>query len=356
MVHPRYEYSYDKYGNQTSIRDNIFQLDPTDAATVFYNHNANMGGDFTQDYNTRVTKFTYDHLNRQTSRTLPLGVAAGDGSFQEEFFYDSFGRQSRHVDFEGRTVDFIYDELGRLEEKRFFTSQPAGAPGTVQGEELVDYVYDAVGREQQVIQDFDAASTGEERITTNSYDPFGRLTRASSNQDGAVNYEYFENTGLLKRTYTGNIDATGTPMPGVAVTDTRYGYDRLGRLKTVTVHERNDQPLPVPEVTSYKYDAAGNLQSVTYGTSSPPLVAFYTYDDLNRLALLRYFRDASGDGAYSSGEQRLSEYDYTVRSDGKRTGVTETIWPCAGVADTWDRSLLVVSRAVRRRGEKRDLP
>ena len=54
--HPRYEYEYDAYGNQTLIRDNVFQLAST--GQVLYNHDGQEGDD------DRETRFYYDHLNR----------------------------------------------------------------------------------------------------------------------------------------------------------------------------------------------------------------------------------------------------------------------------------------------------
>jgi YD repeat-containing protein len=63
-------YGYDAQGNHVSIRDNVYQT----AAGIFYEHGGT-AGDFSQAYDTRVTELTYDAQGRQTSRTLPLGVA-----------------------------------------------------------------------------------------------------------------------------------------------------------------------------------------------------------------------------------------------------------------------------------------
>ncbi|NLE37441.1 MAG: RHS repeat protein, partial [Pirellulaceae bacterium] len=84
LVHPRYEYAYDARGNHVSIRDNVYQT----AAGIFYDHGG-AAGDFSQAFDTRVTMFTYDDQGRQTSRTLPLGVAtpADPDDFVERRFH-----------------------------------------------------------------------------------------------------------------------------------------------------------------------------------------------------------------------------------------------------------------------------
>ena len=120
-------------------------------------------------------------------------------------------------------------------------------------------------------------------------------------------------------------------------TDTRYVYDALGRLDAVEAHARVGDPVDTdpnlagaqPEVTDYVYDLAGNLAQ-TRGPVDPAtdeqLVTDYQYDALNRLDVLRHFRDTNVDFVYTADTDVLvSEFDYTVRADGKRTQVVETL-------------------------------
>jgi hypothetical protein len=54
---------------------------------------------------------------------------------------------------------------------------------------------------------------------------------------------------------------------GQEISDIRYTYDLLGRLKTVRVHERHDAAV-TENATEYRYDKVGNLDQVelpTYG-------------------------------------------------------------------------------------------
>ena len=94
LIRPTWTYGYDAFGNRTSIEDS-------------------MG---------RVTAFGFDGQNRQTSRTLPLGVDSTgiDGDFTESMVYHDqasdgplFGLLKSSTDFEGNTVTYGYDGFGR---------------------------------------------------------------------------------------------------------------------------------------------------------------------------------------------------------------------------------------------------
>ncbi len=55
------------------------------------------------------------------------------------------------------------------------------------------------------------------------------------------------------------------------------------------------------------------------------MITDYQYDELNRLDILtQYAPDGTPEDL--SDNDKLAEFDYTVRADGKRTGVTETFW------------------------------
>jgi RHS repeat-associated protein len=180
------------------------------------------------------------------------------------------------------------------------------------------YTYDAFGRQIHVV-DNTASGTQD---TDDAYDDAGRLVCVAS-PEGVINYEYDPHTGALVRTYTGASDPDRIPGTGdgKAVTDTRYQYDVEGRLTDVSVYERNDTPLP-PETTHYAYDLMGNLEQVRLPNG---VISDYDYDAMNRLVRLRQYKDVNHDNEYTASvDQVLSEYDYTLALDGKRTSVTET--------------------------------
>jgi hypothetical protein len=76
-------------------------------------------------------------------------------------------------------------------------------------------------------------------------------------------------------------------------------------------------------VTDYVYDMLGNLDKVRLPNG---VVSDYDYDDLNRLELLREFKDVNANNEYNSDvDTLLAQYDYDLLADGKRSGVTEQI-------------------------------
>ncbi len=360
MVHPRYEYRYDAQGNHVSIRDNVYQT----VAGIFYDHDGT-AGDFSQAFDTRVTELTYDAQGRQTSRTLPIGVATtGDpDDFVERKFYNdrslaaavgdgeslaesvALGQLEYEVSFEGVVTAYRYDNSaragGRLVAKYYYGGATAEADYPADAEdgsltaadEAVRYGYDAFGRQVEVIQDGDGnlTTTADQRVATKAYDSLGNLVTIANDIDGdgtvdtRIHYEFDPVTGNLLRTYTGDADDahTSTSSDGKAITDTRYGYDVLGRLVSVTVVERNDTPLTTPEVTEYRYDLLGNLDKVRLPNE---VVSDYRYN-LNRLVQLKTFHDdyASGtDWVFDeANENLLAQFDYDLLADGKRSGVTE---------------------------------
>ena len=106
---------------------------------------------------------------------------------------------------------------------------------------------------------------------------------------------------------------------------TEFAYDSIGRLASVAVTERNNVLLSDPDTTEYNYDLAGSLQSTEYENG---VIHSYVYDSLGRLDDLYHWVDGDGDGVRAA-DETLASFDYSVRPDGKRLGVTEKFW--AGV-------------------------
>jgi RHS repeat-associated protein len=272
LTRPRYDYTYDEFGNQRRLHD------PRE----------------------RDTTFTSTTDGRPLTRTLPEGET-------EEYRYDELDRQKLHISFEGVVTESVYDDLGRLAQKRFFPNVAAYAGGAGTPAETISYTYDAFGR---VVREI-SSTRGE---TDTAYDPDGRVTRVAS-PEGVLNYRY-DNLGRLVRTFTGSEAAP--------VNDTRYDYDALSRLHIVTVWERNGVLLPEAnrEVTRYQYDLVGNLDEVFLPNG---VITKYEYDPLNRLnRLTQYAPDATPNDL--SDNPKLAEYDYHLRPDGQRDHVTETRW------------------------------
>ncbi|QDU62393.1 tRNA(Glu)-specific nuclease WapA precursor [Planctomycetes bacterium Pan216] len=286
LVNPRYDYGYDERGNQTSIRD-------------------------AED---RETTFTYDERGNQLTRTLPDGLT-------ESFEYDDRGRMTLHVSFEGVVKTYGYDAQGMLEQESYYDDLAQYADGTGTPTETVTHQYDAFGREIDVTRR--AADDSILRSETWDYDAQGRLVQHAS-PEGIIGYGY-DDLGRKTSTYTVDpADTTNTTY------EVRYSYDELGRLKTVETIERNDTVLATPEVTEYDYDLLGNLDEMT-GPNG--VIEDYEYDQLNRLeALTHYAPDATPDDL--SDNEKLAEFTYVLRNDGRREGSSETFYHEDGTQTT----------------------
>jgi RHS repeat-associated protein len=140
-------------------------------------------------------------------------------------------------------------------------------------------------------------STETVRLTEFAYDFDGRLTQVNS-PEGVINYEYDLATGRQTSTCTTN-------------SFVEYGYDELGRLKTVAVLRRNAVEI-TPEVTTYTYTPVGSRESVTLPNG---IVTSYQYDSLNRLTNL----------THSITGTSLASFSYQLHPTGRRTNAVETI-------------------------------
>jgi len=288
LTYPRYEYDYDMYGNLTEIRDNIRE-DP-ETGNVDYTYE-------------RVTKFTYNEINKQITRKLPDGRT-------EYSLYDANGLPVKSTDFEAHVTGFEYNDRGQLQFQNFYDDNDL-----YQSNEPNIYyklTYDNLGRVLTTeVNDLD--TPGEPVIYKNYYDAEGRIWQLDL-PDGFIRYEFFPITGRRMSVYTPESEQEAANFD----TKLSYTYDELGRLKTVKVDKRNGQE-PTSEISTYAYNDVGSIASVEH----PNNLTTYRYDSLNRLTDVNIY-DAS---------QLVAHYKYALAPDGQRTGVTEVVDGSTTVVD-----------------------
>jgi len=225
------------------------------------------------DANNHTTTYAYDQLGRRIGRTLPAGQS-------ESYTYDSAGNLKTKTDFNGKTTTYAYDSSNRLLSKTpdaSFNAAPIG------------FTYFANGLRQTMA---DPSGT-----TTYTYNTRNRLT-GKVTPSGTLNYTY-DNAGDVLTIASSNTN-------GASLT---YTYDTLNRLATVTDNRLLAQGA-TSGLTTYSYDAVGNLQNFVYPNA---VTHAYTYDPLNRLTQM---------GA-SKSQSALSNYAYTLGVAGNRTSVAE---------------------------------
>ncbi|MEO8751072.1 MAG: RHS repeat-associated core domain-containing protein [Casimicrobiaceae bacterium] len=236
----------------------------------------------------RTTAFDYDERGFDTRVTHPDGLA-------EEKSYDPNGNESTMKDRAGRVTANTYDALDRLTKVTY----PDG--------KFVENGYDAAGRLTSVkdergnttAHEYDRA--GRRTKTTDAeggvwlyeYDPNGNLTKATDPRLGATTHTYDKANRRTRTTYpltppdtvalfeTWEYDGAGRR---IAWTDTAgrrtaYGYDGLGRLKTVTQPAPDGTTTSPGLVTTYGYDEVGNK---TTQTDALGRITRWEYDALGR--------------------------------------------------------------------------
>lgn len=346
--------AYDALGNVSlvSTPDPDGAAGPLGPMTMTSLYATGTAGQFlseTLDTNGSQTKFTTDSAGRVIAQFRPnhtnnISQQLTDGSASttatETWTYDALGRVQSAVDALGNTVIYVYDSLSRLasvgngirtQQYAFATNgdlasetDPLGRVTQYTGydnlgrltqsqrmlgssvSDVSRITWDSLGRVQSTTAL--AGVAGKEMITSREYDLLDRPTRVTDALGGQTNYSY-DNRGFLAQSddplghstyfYTdnaGRLSALWTEGFSQA-TGTRYTYDAMDRVKTMTdplnnvtawdydatgrVVKRTDpaQAGGSP-VTQFAYDADGNLKSVTDPLNN---VTTYEYDARNRL-------------------------------------------------------------------------
>jgi RHS repeat-associated protein len=230
-----------------------------------------------------VTTFAYDSLNRKTF--IGYGTVASQKSTTYEstvnYTLDTGSRLTKMVDSLSGTVNFTYDQLNRLTSK----SAPQGTINyafdaanrqtsmTVVGQPAVNYTYDDANRLTGIVQGSSSVGFG--------YDSANRRTSLSLPNGVLVEYSYDRNSRLSGITYK-----KGTSVIG----DLSYERDRLGnrtqmggslarvampQAVAASTYNAGSQ-LTQRDSSTFTYDANGNLTSDGVNT--------YTWNARNQLA------------------------------------------------------------------------
>jgi RHS repeat-associated protein len=314
-------YSYDAQGHlvQTTLPDG-------ETSSSTYDSSGNLAS--TTNGNGQTIQYGYDLRGQQTSLTLP------DGS-QETYTYTSDGLLSSVTDASGTTT-YDYDPLTRFlvrvtePDGRYIRyaydangnrTLMADSMGAGQPEDATQYAYDALGRLVQV-------TDPQGGVTTYTYDADGNLTTTTL-PNGVTETDTYDAqnrlvaivdknaAGATISSFTYTLDANGNrtredevdgsyvlytydalnrvtseehfSSGGILTAAETYTYDALGNvtarsgtlLGDAAFTYNGDNQLVIGAGSTYAYDGAGNLVSVTDSTGN---VTRYNYDAQGRLA------------------------------------------------------------------------
>lgn len=255
----RTKFEYDALGRITAVVDHNGER-----STYTYDE---VGNQLTQtDVENQITKFEYDNLGRRISRQKALQEI-------ETFTYDAVGNMLANTDYDGHQTVMTYDNMNRSITE---TPDPSRAEATI------TRTYTVTG---MLETENDASG-----VTTWQYDVMDRMIQ-KSNSISTINYTYDKNGNQLT--------AKTTELNGYDMT---YTYDVVNRLVSAEDGATG--------ITTYGFDAVGNLTSMNYPNN---VNTSWTYSTLNRLTNV----GVSGNGSL------IASYTYTLDPVGNRLSVSE---------------------------------
>jgi RHS repeat-associated protein len=295
-----------------AMDEEVTQTQPSGGGTTSYTYDA--AGDLTSvtDPDDNVTSYTYNAAHEVATETSPTGGVT-------TYTYDLVGNLTQSVDPDGHKIQYTYN-ADNEETSETWANAGLGSPLDV-----ITYTYDADGEltevtdenatyeytynaEGEVTSQGDVGSADLPTVTlTYSYDPAGNETSMSDSLGGVVSYTYNAQNELTNETLSG----TGISAEAVA-----FSYDNAGNMTGLTRYS-NLAETTVVAATSYVYDAADQITSITDKNSSgTTLVSYaYTYDAAGLVT--QEVRD------WNSGSS-TDTLDYTYTNNDQLTGVTHT--------------------------------
>ncbi|MED4226986.1 RHS repeat-associated core domain-containing protein [Neobacillus cucumis] len=323
-------FTYDEYGNQTSV---------TDPKGYQKNQEYNLDNQLTKTtlQNQTSVSYQYDDNGNTTQKT----ITANGKSQVVKYEYDVDNKVTRFIDPLNRQIDNVYDANANL----IKTSMPNGS--------ILEWTYDTADRVKELKRNGTVAFTyeydanGNETKVTDSvnsvvrskqYDSGNRIS-SMTDRGGTVSWSYLQGSdklntlnivqGTVNKTTTFEYNAlnqntkvtdegksyyfdydefgnVATYQAGNTVA-TRFGYDATQKVKDINI-VKTDGTVLASE--NYGYDDNGNRTSVERITSTGSSKSTYAYDSINQLT-----NETLSDGTV---------YDYTYDGFGNRTGVTVT--------------------------------
>lgn len=306
-------YNYDAQDQLTSVTDpktlttqyqrdglgNLTQQTSPDTGTTVNTYDA-AGNILTRtDARGQIASYTYDVLNRLTGIRYSGGTAlAQTVSYQYDQGTNGIGHLTGITDMTGTTA-YSYDPHGRLSGE---TRQPNAAPGisyttaysydaqgrlnslTYPSGRTVNYTFDTLGRINQIATTYNATT---QILTSNiSYEPFG----------GVHSFTYGDGTTAPAQTYIRQRDQDGRiasyTLNGKAMS---IGYDAASQISFIA------DSLNLTNTANYSYDPLSRLTGYTQSAISQG----YGYDaDGNRLT--QTIGATTTNYGYAPGSNRLT--------------------------------------------------
>jgi RHS repeat-associated protein len=265
-----------------------------------YGYDANSNRTSLRLRSSNTINYTYDNLNRETLKDIPVTTA--DDVYSA---YDLAGRRSyaRFASAAGSGVTYAYDTAGRLTSETaygralsfqydiasnrtrvtwpdaFYAAYTYDAMNRVDlvrengAATLADYAYDALGRRATITR-------ADGTITTHTFDNASRLTGLTQDLPGTLNdqtlgFSFTNASQISQRTASNQSYAWTTPAASKSYS--RNGLNQYTAVAGVSFTHDLRGNLTSDGVRSFTYDLENRLKTVSTGTAT------LAYDPLGRL-------------------------------------------------------------------------
>jgi RHS repeat-associated protein len=262
-----WNYTYDTYGNRVSETDALgdkitYGFDTIGRMTSMVTPNGNVTGGNPANF---TWTYAYDAFGNQTSLMDPL-------SHQTVYHYDPNQNLDRVTDASSNTTTNVYDADNEL-----IQVKRADSPQTVL---VTDYNTDGTVLDQK-----DGKGNA---IQTYAYDSLAHVTMVTDALNNATTYVYDAYGDILSKQAPGD-NCSATPATGC----TSYRYDAANQLVSITYSDG-----VTPNVTGIAYDATGQRTAVTDGTGT----SSWSWDSLHRMT------------SYTNGNGAQVKWAYNLRN------------------------------------------
>jgi RHS repeat-associated protein len=268
------KYTYDQLNRVTKATQGFNTADAADSYTLTFTSNGQI--DTAKDGMNNVTRYVYDGLDRNVSVYFPVtvqGYGQSSTSDYEQYSFDANGNVLTFRTRRGETLTMGYDNLNRLTSKVV----PARSGLSSTHTRNVYYDYDLFGNLTKARFD----NLSGEGVTA-AYDGLGRLTGETLTMNGMTRtissgYDTTNRRTSIgypdNQTFTYTYDSAGRPdllKDPSGNTLVNFGYDAASRANSVLRYgSAKNQYL--------SYDAASRLNGLSVGTSTTNSVNAATF-------------------------------------------------------------------------------